>query len=146
MKNKLNNQFLSQVVEKMTKNRNVFGAALCVENSDRSVSWAGASGDINENDRYYIASVTKLCVSMFILYLRAQNLLNLDDTINKFLPAEMLNGLHLMNGVEYTGEITIKHLMANTSGIPDYFSQRQANGKKAEVSLFNGHAEDNKSC
>ncbi len=141
MNDNLNNQFFSQVVEKMTKNRNVFGAALCVENCDESVSWAGASGDINENDRYYIASVTKLCVSMFILHLRAENRLNLDDKISKFLPADMLQGLHVLDGVEYTGDITVKHLLANTSGIPDYFSQQQANGKKADVSLFSGHDE-----
>ncbi len=46
-----------------------------------------------------------------------------------------------MDGVEYTGEITVKHLLANTSGIPDYFSQRQANGKKAETNLFSGNDE-----
>jgi len=59
-----NSRFFSQVAERMTKNRNVFGAKLCVENSNKSVSWAGASGDINENDRFFIASVTKLCASM----------------------------------------------------------------------------------
>ncbi len=52
MNNKLNSRFFSQVAEKMIRNRSVFGAALCVENGDRSVSWAGASGDINEPDRY----------------------------------------------------------------------------------------------
>jgi len=139
--NKINEQFLKQVVEKMTKNRNVFGAALCVENSDRSISWAGASGDINENDRYFLASVTKLCVSMFILHLRAEKRLDLDDRISKYLPAEMLRGLHVIDGVEYTGEITVKHLLANTSGIPDYFSQRLADGKKPDASLFSGNDE-----
>ncbi len=79
MNNKLNSRFFSQVAEKMTRNRNVFGAALCVENGVRSVSWAGASGDINENDRYFIASVTKLCVSMFILHLRTEKRLDLGD-------------------------------------------------------------------
>ncbi len=141
MNNKLNSQFFGQVVEKMTRNKHVYGAALCVENSDRSVSWAGASGDINENDRYFIASVTKLCVSMFILHLRAEKRLDLDDTISKYLPGDMLQGLHVIDGVDYTSEITVKHLMANTSGIPDYFSQRMANGKKADTSLFNGNDE-----
>jgi D-alanyl-D-alanine carboxypeptidase len=141
MKSKLNSQFFSQVTEMMIRNRNVFGAALCVENGDKSVSWAGASGDINENDRYFIASVTKLCVSMFILHLRAERKLDLDDRISKYLADEMLRGLHVINGVEYTGEITVKHLLANTSGIPDYFSQRLADGKKPDASLFSGNDE-----
>ena len=71
MPDKLTGQFLSQVTEEMTRNRNVYGAALCVENGDKTISWAGASGNINENDRYFIASVTKLCVSMLLLRLRA---------------------------------------------------------------------------
>ncbi len=124
MNSKLNSQFFTLLTEKMTRNKNFFGAALCVENSDNSASWAGASGDINENDRYFRASVTKLCVSMFILHLRAEKRLELDDRISKYLPDEMLRGLHVMDGVEYTGEITVKHPLANTSGIPDYFSQR----------------------
>ena len=33
MNNKLNSQFFSQVAEKMTENRSVFGAALCVVNN-----------------------------------------------------------------------------------------------------------------
>ena len=54
MNDKPDSQFFSQVTEKMIRNRNVFGAALCVENGDRSVSWAGSSGDINENDCYFM--------------------------------------------------------------------------------------------
>ena len=69
--NSITDKFLSQVTEEMTRNRNVYGAALCVENGDKTISWAGASGNINENDRYFIASVTKLCVSMLLLRLRA---------------------------------------------------------------------------
>jgi D-alanyl-D-alanine carboxypeptidase len=141
MPEKITDKFLSQVTEGMTRNRNVYGAALCVENEDKTISWAGASGNINENDRYFIASVTKLCVSMLLLHLREENRLNLDDRIGKFLPGEMLRQLHVMNGVDYTSEITVKHLLANTSGIPDYFSQRLANGKKADVSLFSGNDE-----
>ena len=101
----ITDKFLSQVTEGMTRNRNVYGAALCVENEDKTISWAGASGNINENDRYFIASVTKLCVSMLLLHLRAENRLNLDYRIGKFLPGEMLRGLHVMRGVDYPGFI-----------------------------------------
>ena len=141
MPEKITGQFLSQITEEMTENINVYGTALCVENGDKTISWSGAAGNINENDRYFIASVTKLCVSMLLLHLRAENRLNLEDRISKFLPGEMLRRLHVINGVDHTGEITVKHLMANTSGIPDYFSQRQANGKKAETNLFSGNDE-----
>ena len=82
-------QLLSQVTGEMTRNRNVYGAALCVENGDKTISWVGAYGNINENDRYFIASVTRLSVSILLLRLRAENRLNLDDRIGGLPFAEV---------------------------------------------------------
>jgi len=45
------------VVQKMLKNKSVFGAVLCVENNDSLISWVGGTGNINAEDRYFIASV-----------------------------------------------------------------------------------------
>ena len=51
MSGKLNNSFFNSIVQKMLKNKNVYGAILCVENGDASHSWTGAAGDINADDR-----------------------------------------------------------------------------------------------
>ena len=45
------------------------------------------------------------------------------------------------DGVDRTGEITIRHLISNTSGITDYFFGNDADGKKAASDLFNGNDE-----
>jgi len=37
---KFNESYFEEVVQKMTENRNVYGAILCVENGDGSISWS----------------------------------------------------------------------------------------------------------
>ena len=122
MEKALNQSFLKTITQSMTKNRNVYGAILCVESGDGSISWSGAAGDLNREDRYFIASVTKLCITTMILILRNEGLLKLDDKITQYFPGGYLDGLHVLKGVDYTDQITITHLLSNTSGIPDYFS------------------------
>ena len=132
---------LESIAQNMTKNRNVYGAILFVENGDGSISWSGAAGDLNREDRYFIASVTKLCITTMILMLRNEGKLNLDDNITQNFPDGYLDGLHVLKGTDYTDQITIRHLLSNTSGIPDYFSGKQSDGKKAADDLFGGKDE-----
>lgn len=141
MYRKLDETFLDQTGSGMLKNKSVHGAVLCVESGDRSISWVGGFGNIQKDDQYFIASVTKLYVSALILHLKEEGLLTLEDKISRHLDEDIVKGLHVLEGVDYSGEITIAHLLSNTSGIPDYFSYKQENGRKAEQDLFGGKDE-----
>lgn len=131
MGTKVNGLFLDQVVQKMLRNKSVFGAVLCVEKGDSSFSWVGGGGNIKSEDRYFIASVTKLYVTAVLLILRADNKLSFADNIYKYFSEELISGIHVLDGVDYTKEITIAHLLSNTSGIPDYFYYDKAKGEAA---------------
>ena len=141
MKKTLNGSFLTTITQNMTRNRSVFGALFCVESGDKSISWLGAAGELNKDNRFYIASVTKLCITTLILMLRNEGRMKLDDKIVSYFPEKHLDGLHVSKGVDYTDQITITHLLSNTSGIPDYFSHKQPNGKTAADDLFGGKDE-----
>lgn len=141
MTNTINESFLTNVTNNMTRNRSVYGAIICVENSDGSIAWSGDAGNLHKGDRYFIASVTKLYITTLILQCRNEGRLKLDDKIIRFFPPGYLDGIHKLKGVDYTGEITITHLLSNTSGIPDYFSDKQGSGKKAADDLFAGKDE-----
>ncbi|MEK4116611.1 serine hydrolase domain-containing protein [Paenibacillus sp. FSL W8-0919] len=108
----------------MTRRRNIFGAVMCVENQDRSLSIVSSAGEMKPETPFFIASVTKLYVTAVLLQLRSRQLLRLDDRIGEYLPEAMIKGIHVYQNVDYSREITIKQLMSNTSGIPDYFSGR----------------------
>ena len=141
MSTQLDEALFDRVVRKMVKNRSVFGAILRVENGDGSVSYTGAAGGLNEEDRYFIASVTKLYVTAVILRLRAEGRLGLEDRIHTYFPGELLRGLHVLKGVDRTAEITVAHLLSNTSGLPDYFSGKGADGSSAAADLLSGNDE-----
>ncbi|GIO93243.1 beta-lactamase family protein [Paenibacillus lactis] len=47
----------------MTRRRNIFGAVMCVENQDRSLSIVSSGGEMKPETPFFIASVTKLYVN-----------------------------------------------------------------------------------
>lgn len=136
----LNETFLENVTRGMLRNRNIFGAVLCIENGDSSVSWLSGAGNIRANDRYFIASVTKLYVTAIMLMLRAENKLTFSDKVSSFFPGELIDGIHVLGGVDHTQEITLAHLLSNTSGLPDYFYYEKPKGEAA-ADLVLGHDE-----
>ena len=132
MGHRLDDSFLNQVAHKMLRNKSVFGAVLRVENGASSFSWAGEAGNLKTDDTYYIASVTKLYITAIMLMLRAENKLAFTDRVSSFFPEGLIDGIHLLDGIDYSKEITISHLMSNTSGIPDYFYYDKQKGESAE--------------
>jgi CubicO group peptidase (beta-lactamase class C family) len=93
---------------------------------------------MKEDSQYYIASINKLFVSSIILRLYSEKKLDLHEKIAKHLPEEIVRGLHLHKGKDYSNELTIAHLMSHTSGLPCYLIDKQVNGKKAMADLEAG--------
>lgn len=118
----IESSFVSELVSTAVSKKHIYGTVLCVENGDNSLSLLHGAGNLTINKPYFIASVTKLYVTAVVLKLRSKNCLSLQNKISEYLSDEILHELHLFKGKEYSKEITIKHLMSNTSGIPDYFS------------------------
>lgn len=130
---------LQKVVDKTIDNKKIFGISLCLEKEDGVFVFSGASGNLVPESQYFIASTTKLYVTAIIQKLRASGKLSLDDRISKFLPPSVTSGLHLYKGVDFSASITVGQLLSQTSGIPDYFQGKQANGRSLQDELMAGH-------
>lgn len=117
-------QFVDELVSNAASRKNIYGAVLCVENGDNTLSYLSGAGNLTIDKTHFIASVTKLYVTAVLLKLRSENRLHLHDTLSQYFSHDVLHELHLYKGIDYSKEITIKQLMSNTSGIPDYFSFR----------------------
>ena len=141
MKRILDEAFLQDTVSSMIDMKEIHSAVIRVESGDGSLALTAAAGDMINDDRYFIASVTKLYVTAVVLMLKREGQLSLDSRITSYFPGGMLSGLHVLDGVDYTDEITVKHLISNTSGIPDYFFGKTASGKKAATELLEGKDE-----
>lgn len=69
----------------------------------------------------HMASVGKLFTATLIGMLHDKGLLNFEDKIIKYLDAELISDLHIYKGKDYSGAISIKHLLTQTSGLNDVF-------------------------
>jgi len=138
MKDELNQSVLDNLVSKATKKKYICGAVFHVSSGDDSIDLISASGEMEEDSRYYIASINKLFISSIVLRLYTENRLDLHDKISKYLPEEVIRGLHRYKGKDYSNDLTVAHLISLTSGLPCYLTDRQADGKKAMAELEAG--------
>jgi D-alanyl-D-alanine carboxypeptidase len=68
-----------------------------------------------------MASVGKLFTSVIISMLHEKGELSFEDRINHYLDPELVDGLHVYKGKDYSSEIQIRHLLNQTTGLPDDF-------------------------
>ncbi|MGO4272985.1 serine hydrolase domain-containing protein, partial [Paenibacillus sp. TAF58] len=102
---------------------------ILAKTSEGGKRWGYATGLANlstkipmETDyRFRIGSVTKTFTATVILQLAGENRLNLDDSIEKWLPG-------VIQGNGYNGkQITIRQILNHTSGIAEYSRSKDVN-------------------
>ena len=128
---------LQAVLDKVVDGKKVFGTSFALK-KDGEI-WLGASGNLIIDRPYFIASTTKLFTTAIILKLREEGKLTLDDKIGKYINTSILSGLHIYKGEDYSRELTIRHLLSHTSGLPDYFQDIGVSGKSLEDELMVGN-------
>jgi len=84
----------------------------------------GKTGEFEANPKQanHLASVGKLFTATLISMLHDRGLLSFEDKIDKHLDEELMRGLHVYNGREYSYDISIQHLLKQTSGLNDVFT------------------------
>ncbi|SYX81832.1 serine hydrolase domain-containing protein [Paenibacillus alvei] len=80
--------------------------------------------------RYYIASISKLFTSVLTAMLAEEGKLTYEDPIHRYLPSELMHKLHVYKDTDYSTQIQIKHLLSHTSGLNDYFEDRPKQGPR----------------
>lgn len=76
------------------------------------------AGNLGPDTPCFFASATKLIVATVLQQLATEGL-DLDAPFTQFLP---MTRVLVVDGQDLTPQITIRHLMAHVSGLPDYFS------------------------
>ena len=135
MKNKLEQSSVDQIVRATNEKKNIFGAVFYVSSEDNNIDLMSASGNIAPENPYYIASINKLLISSILLKLYAAGRLDINNKISEFIPKEIMTGLHIHKGKEYSSDLTITHLLSHTSGLPCYLTDKQADGRRVMAEL-----------
>ena len=136
--NQLKKEFLDKIVEDIEGKKGVYSGVFNVSNGGGDFSYTSGIGKMSGEDRYFIASVTKLYITVLIMKLVEEEGLDLDNPISKYLEEKFIRGLNTYKGIEYSNMITLRHLISNTSGIPDYFFHKRENGENFADDLLAG--------
>jgi D-alanyl-D-alanine carboxypeptidase len=119
---KIKNNFENQVL----KDKRVKSAFLLVHSDKLDIHLnlakgtdSGVTASIEQPN--HLASVGKLFTATLISMLYERRKLDFNDKISKYLDNDLMKNLHVYKGVDYSNEITIKHLLMQTSGLNDVF-------------------------
>lgn len=134
---------LQDLLDGLVARRDVAHAVLHVESGDGTFTWSRAAGPAAEGGAamtpetpYLIASVTKLYTAAIVLRLVEDGKVRLDEPVVTYLPEEYATGLHVRGGVDATGRITVRNLLAHSSGLPNYFEDARRGEKSLSARLF----------
>lgn len=134
----LSQQRLDKILNRTVSYKYIFGAVFQVESSDHSIQFSSASGNMAFGGLYYIASINKLILSAIGLRLIRENKLNFSDKISNYIPGDLMKGLLVLKGKDYSSEITIGQLLSHTSGLPCYLIDKRPGKRKLMVELLEG--------
>lgn len=133
------------VEDLIKKEKLVHNAILGVLDADSGFTWSGAVGYSDPTKRtpmqaetpFFLASITKTYTAAVMMILQERGQLALGDKIAKYLPADLIDSIHRFKGTDYTAQLTIRHLLHHTSGLPDFYLDRPKGGKSLNELLFN---------
>ncbi len=104
-----------------------------IESSNGNFSWNKGYGGKGLDTSIIMASVSKLFTTACILAMQDQAKISLEDKITKYFDNDILRGLHIYKGKDYSSELTISNLLFQTSGLPDVFGEGKNNLNKRSV-------------
>ena len=117
---------LQAMTGKLARGRGVRHALVAVGTDRGEPLWIGAEGPADDEGTamtpktpFFLASVTKLYIATAVLRLVERGDVALDAPMAAYLPTGLVAGLHRMDGVDRTGEITVRHLLGHATGLPE---------------------------
>ncbi|HEX2367897.1 MAG TPA: serine hydrolase domain-containing protein, partial [Acidimicrobiia bacterium] len=116
---------LQLAIDRVGEEPDIAGLVVRVETEDKTLVWEGSMGELDPERPFFVASTTKLYTTAIVLRLSERGCFNLDDRLVDLVDPDLVIGLHVSRGIDRTDQITVRHLMAQTSGLADYFGGRR---------------------
>ena len=129
---------LQSVLEKAGGDPDLAGVVVRIEARDHSLAWTGSVGELDPTTPFFIASTTKLYTTAIVLRLADRGGLSLDGRLVDLVDTGLVRGLSVFRGTDHTDQITVRHLLAHTSGLPDYFMGKRPDGNTLEHTVRSG--------
>ena len=113
------------------RNRKVGSSLLLIHSDSLGIHWKTSvdkdpAADVHPDQPYHFASIGKTITSVMTAILYEKGMIDFDDYIAKYLDKDIIRGLHIYKGQDYSGEIRVKHLLNHTSGLADHYTDKTA--------------------
>jgi CubicO group peptidase (beta-lactamase class C family) len=118
------------------KNKHLSTGLSLIHSDKHDLHWKCAVGKLKKTNSplaadqsYHIASIGKSFTATLVSMLVDQGRLGFDDHVSLYLPSQILDGLYVYKGTDYSQQVEIQHLLGHSSGIADYIEERPKGGK-----------------
>lgn len=136
-KEAVNEKIEKHITKIVQKNDSLSSVLLTIHSNQKGYSEQFAVGTKNQlsdqpvqvDSQYHSASIGKTMLSTLYGMLVDEDRISYDDKINAWLDAETLKGLFVIDGIDYSDQVTVKQLLSHTSGVGDYFEGPVKSGK-----------------
>ncbi|NJK82133.1 MAG: beta-lactamase family protein [Chloroflexaceae bacterium] len=115
-------QKLQTLIDKESRKANTHDVLLGVQSADGRVNFQGAAGDATPQSPYFVASVSKMYTVAALMSLADEGRIDLAAPITDYLPGDLLDGIHVYKGMDYSRQLRVSQLIHQTSGLPNYFT------------------------
>lgn len=114
---------LQQLVDRAAGKSRGAGVIAALQSGDGGLDLAAAdaSSAMTTTTPYFLASITKMYTATVVMSLAENDTIDLDAPISAYVDPGLIHGIHVLDDVDYTDEITGTRLLAQTSGLADYF-------------------------
>ncbi len=124
---------LDALFQKSIKSPMIHECSMHVEDGSGDFMWCKGHGGRTIDSIMNLASVTKLFTTTCIINLIQQGKLSLDNKLSRYFDSNMLDGLHIYHGTDYSYELTVGNLLFQNSGFPDVFAMGRNNLNKRMI-------------
>jgi len=115
-------EHLDRVAERLSRDPRVSELQLRV--TDRAGTLDHGWAAPGSRATHAIASSTKTVAAVLVLRRVAAGDLTLEQPLASILPRDDLAGLNRFGGIDHADEITVRDVLAHTSGIPNYYAAK----------------------
>jgi len=112
---------LQDLIDGECAKKNTHALILRVQSADGQVDFRGGAGASTPDTRFPVASISKMFTATLIMQLADEGRIDLDQSVQSLLTDVDLTGLHVVKGVNYEADLTVRHLLHQTSGLADYY-------------------------
>ncbi len=129
---------LEQLLQAEIRKRYIYSVLLGVQSQDGRIDFRGAAGAATVDSPYLIASITKMVTAATLMQLVDERQIDLDAPVTDYLAPDLLDGIHVYKGVDYSHQLKVYQLVHQTSGLPHYYEDKPKNGVSLSSEIKRG--------